>query len=64
MMIYATRAERLEKNMEEKRKEMNLVLEKEAGQGNWEGGWIMGQQGGCWKIFEKIKNRKRTKNLP
>ena len=34
MMIYATRAERLEKNMEEKRKEMNLVLEKEAGQGN------------------------------
>ena len=30
MMIHATRAERLEKNMEErKRKEMNLVLEKE-----------------------------------
>ena len=34
MMIYAARAERLEKNMEEKRKEMDLVLEKEAGQGN------------------------------
>ena len=30
MMIHATRAERLEKNMEDrKRKEMNLVLEKE-----------------------------------
>ena len=29
-MIHATRAERLEKNMEEKRrKEINLVLEKE-----------------------------------
>ena len=30
MMIHATRAERLEKNMEERRrKKMNLVLEKE-----------------------------------
>ena len=37
MMIHATRAERFEKNIEEKRrKEMNLVLEKErlSGQGN------------------------------
>ena len=42
IMIHATRAERLEKNMEEKRrKEMNLVLER---------GWL-----GSLVVVRKIK---------
>ena len=63
MMIHATRAERLEKNIEEKRrKEMNLVLEKERLIKEIE------KVGGLWcsnevaeKYFKKLKTEKEKK---